>query len=62
MKNRLKEYRKKKKLTQDELSEISGVSRTIISYLETGRTDSTTTSTLNKLANALGEKVSTIFF
>lgn len=62
MESRLKEFRKKKGLTQDELSEKSGVSRTIISFLENGRTDCTMTSTLTKLADALGEKVTTIFF
>lgn len=62
MESKLKEFRKKKGLTQDELSEKSGVSRTIISFLENGRTDCTMTSTLTKLADALGEKVTTIFF
>lgn len=62
MKNRLKEFRKKKGLTQDALAEKSGVSRTVISFLENGRTGCTMTTTLTKLADALGEKVTTIFF
>ena len=62
MENRLKEFRKKKGLTQDALAEKSGVSRTIISFLENGRADCTMTSTLTKLADALDEKVTTIFF
>ena len=62
IKTRLKEIREKKGLTQEELSAKSGVSRTIISYLENDRTECVMTSTLTKLADALGEKVTTIFF
>lgn len=62
IKTRLKEIREKKGLTQEELSAKSGVSRTIIYYLENDRTECVMTSTLTKLADALGEKVTTIFF
>lgn len=62
MKNRLKEFREKKKMSQEELAEISGISRTTISDLENGKKEVTTNVTLEKLANALGKKVSTIFF
>ena len=62
IKTRLKEIREKKGLTQEELAAKSGVSRTIISYLENDRTECVKTSTLTKLADALGEKVTTIFF
>ena len=62
IKTRLKEIREKKGLTQEELSAKSGVSRTIISYLENDRTECVMMSTLTKLADALGEKVTTIFF
>lgn len=62
IKTRLKEIREKKGLTQEELAAKSGVSRTIISYLENDRTECVMTSTLTKLADALGEKVTTIFF
>ncbi len=34
MKNKIKEYRLEKELTQTELAKISGVSRTVIAQLE----------------------------
>ena len=43
---KVKEIREKKKLTQEELSEKSGVSRTIISAMESGKDVTTTTKTL----------------
>lgn len=58
---KLEEVRKRIGLTQTQLSEKSGVSRTIISGLESGRIIVTTTGTLKKLANALGVKVGDIF-
>lgn len=62
MKNRLREIREEKGISQEELSERSGVSRTTISELETEKRKVTTNITLNKIATALGEKVSNIFF
>ena len=62
MKNRLKEVREDKEMSQEELSEKSGVSRTTISELETEKKEVTTNVTLEKIAKALGEKVSNIFF
>lgn len=62
MKNRLREIREEKGISQEELSERSGVSRTTISELETEKREVTTNITLNKIATALGEKVSNIFF
>ena len=62
MKNRLREIREEKGISQEELSEKSGVSRTTISELETEKKEVTTNITLKKIANALGEKVSNIFF
>lgn len=56
------EMRKKKGLTQDELAKRSGVSRAIVSGLESGRIRTTTTQTLLKLAKALGCRVADIFF
>jgi transcriptional regulator with XRE-family HTH domain len=44
-------------LTQEQLAEKSGVSRTYLARLETGRQDPTL-STLEKLAKALGVKAS----
>lgn len=62
MKNRLKEVRENKGISQEELSEKSGISRTTISELETEKKEVTTNITLEKIAEALGEKVSNIFF
>ena len=58
---KIKEAREKAGMSQDELSKKSGVSRTIISGLETGAINVTTTRTLKKIAEALGIKVSDIF-
>lgn len=60
--NKLKEIREEKGLTQEELAKKANVSRTIISGLETGRTEVTTTGTLKKLALALDSDVATLFF
>lgn len=62
MGNKIRAYRKQKKLTQTELSEISGVSRTIISGLESGRIVNTTAETLRKIASALEGTINDIFF
>jgi transcriptional regulator with XRE-family HTH domain len=58
---KIKEARKELHMTQEELSKKSGVSRTIISGLETGVITTTTTGTLLKIANAMGKEVSEIF-
>ncbi|MGN1269389.1 MAG: helix-turn-helix transcriptional regulator [Clostridia bacterium] len=62
MQNRVKEVRENKEMSQEELSQKSTVSRTIISELENGKTEVITNVTMEKLANALGEKVTNIFF
>lgn len=59
---KIKEFRNKKGLSQVELAKKSGVSRSIISGLESGRITTTTTSTLKKIAEALECKISDIFF
>lgn len=61
MQYRIKEIREEKKMSQDELSKASGVSRAIISGLESGRTKVTTTGTVEKIAEALKVPVSAIF-
>lgn len=61
MQCKIKEIRVENKMSQEELSEKSGVSRAIISGLESGRIDVTTTDTLVKIATALNRKVSDIF-
>lgn len=62
MKNKLRSTREKKGMTQEELSEKSGVSRATISALENGKSTCVKTSTLTKLADAVGVKVSYLFF
>ena len=59
---KIKEIREEAGMTQAELSEKSGVTRSITNGLETGRTTTTTTDTLKKIASALNRKVSEIFF
>ena len=62
MKNRIKEFRQQKRMTQEELAKKSKVSRAIISGLESGRIEVTTTGTLSKIAEALEKTVGEIFF
>ncbi len=62
MGNKIAEARKKKSISQEELAKKSGISRATISGLESGRITITTTDTLKKIADALGEKVGDIFF
>ena len=59
---RIAEARQYRGLSQKELSEKSGVSRTIISELETGKTTVTTTKTLERIARALDMRVADLFF
>ena len=62
MKNKVKEARESKGMSQEELSKKSTVSRTIISELENGKTDVITNTTLEKIAGAINMKVIDIFF
>ena len=59
---RIKDLREQQNMTQEELSEKSGVSRTTISPLENGTERATTTKTLLRIANALGATVDQLFF
>ena len=59
---KIKEYRESVGMTQEELAEKSGVSRGTISALENGTARATMTTTLIKLAEALGTTVERIFF
>lgn len=61
MKTKIKEYREKQNITQEELAEKSGISRTTISNLENGLLNSTTNTTMLKIAKALNCKVNEIF-
>lgn len=60
--NRLKEYRRKRGLTQQKLADKANVSRSIIIGLERGTIATTTTDTLLKLSTALNATVPQIFF
>ena len=62
MKNKLKVYREDKEMTQAELSEKSGVARTTISFIESGKEVDVKLSTLLALANAVEKKVTEVFF
>lgn len=57
----IKQYREKKHLTQAELSEKSGVSRSLIVQLETGKRAFANSKTLSKLAEVLDCKISDFF-
>lgn len=59
---KIKEMRDAKGMTQEELSEKSGVSRVTISGLENGTERNTTSKTLVKIARALDCTVDQIFF
>jgi len=55
-------YRKLKNLTQEELSEITGVSRTTLGHIENAdKFHSTSLATIFKLADALDVPVKTFF-
>ena len=58
---RIKEIRNEKGMSQEELSVKSGISRTIISGLESGTRTNTSADTLLKIADALGVGVEEIF-
>lgn len=58
---KVKDYRERLGMTQEELSRESKVSRTIISGLESGKEIVTSTDTLIRLAKTLKCSVSDIF-
>lgn len=62
MPNKLKDFRIEKKWSQEKLSKESGVSRNTISSIESGTNVNVTREVMEKLAKALGKKVSSIFF
>ena len=62
MRFKIKEARERAGMTQTELAEKSGVSRSIINQLETGKRDVTSSKTLVKIASALGVNIGDIFF
>lgn len=58
---KIKELRTEKKMSQEDLSRASGVSRQTILTLETGKAASANTGTLTALAKALDVSVSVFF-
>lgn len=58
---KIREIREKKRISQTELSELSGVSRVTINRLENEENVVTNTKTLQKLADALNISVKTLF-
>lgn len=61
MKNKLRDTRRRKNMTQNELVKKSGVSRTVISQLENGSRTVVTSETMLKLSRALDEPLEEIF-
>ena len=61
VKNNLKDIRTEKKLSQQELADLVGVSRNTISSLETGQYESSTKLAL-VLATALDVKIEDLFY
>ena len=61
MQFRIKELRKANRMSQEELSEKSGVSRTIVSFLENGNETDTKVGTLLKIAEALEVPLAALF-
>lgn len=61
MKYKIRELREKKKLTQEELSKLSGVSRSTIIKLENNENVETQVGTLKAIAEALSVQVSKLF-
>lgn len=59
---KIREARKERGFTQEELAKRANVSRATIIGLESGAITVTTTETLTKIAKALNKKVSDIFF
>ena len=58
---RIRELRGKKKLTQEQLAQMSGVSRTTIVLLENNKEHEAMVGTLKSLAAALNVPVSELF-
>lgn len=63
MRYRIKELREAAGMSQEELAKEAGVSRAILSRIECAEDGvTTTTKTLQKIADVLGVKVSALFF
>ena len=63
MNNKIREYREKLKMTQDELAVKSGISRTTISDLENDKIENISMATMKKIAiDGLNSTITDIFF
>lgn len=58
---RVKDIRKEKGFTQEELAKRAHICRATLSNLETGKRNVTSTATLDKVAKALDVKLKDIF-
>lgn len=61
MKNLIKQIRISKGITQQELSEKAGVSRPYIAKLENSESNEVMVCTMQKIADALEEKLTNVF-
>ena len=61
IKNRLKELREERGMSQEKLSELSGLSRTTLSKIENNEEVNVNTRTIAKLAEVFNVKPSEIF-
>ena len=59
---KVRDYRLKALMSQEELSQKSGVSRVAISNIERGKVQYVSSKTLTALASALGVKIDDIIF
>ena len=60
--NNVEKYRKEANMSQEKLSEVSGVSRNTISQLERGIHTNVTRTVMNNLSIALNKNINDIFF
>lgn len=60
--NKIREFREKQNMTQQELSEKSGISRAYISQLENNNSLIVKSSTMLAISSALKKPVGSIFF
>lgn len=58
---KIKEIREKKRMSQTELSDLSGVSRATINRIENEKDVVVNTKTLQKIANALNVSIKFLF-
>ncbi|MBQ9266811.1 MAG: helix-turn-helix transcriptional regulator [Clostridia bacterium] len=60
--NRMKMYRKEKKLTLKQLSALTNISVGYLCHLENGSRNNPSMNVLNKIATALDRSVEEVFF